>query len=122
MNGPEGLEHGFTVEDRPDGGGALAFEIEAAGARTSLAGDAVRLRAEGGASLRYGKLAVWDAEGVLLASHFEVPVPEHIRLLVDDADAVYPLTIDPLLTGVADAALESDQAASLAGAATARRL
>jgi hypothetical protein len=51
----------------------------------------------------------------VLSARFEVPAPERIRLVVDDADARYPLMIDPLLTETADTLLESNQASSELG-------
>jgi hypothetical protein len=43
-------------------------------------------------------------------------VPDRVRLVVADAGAVYPLTIDPLLTEVAEPQRESDQEGAFLGA------
>ena len=53
--------------------------------------------------------------GIALAARFEVPAPDRVQLVVADAGAVYPLTIDPLLTEAADAQLESNQAGARFG-------
>ena len=45
----------------------------------------------------------------------EVPAPDRLQLWVDESTAAYPLTIDPILTAVVDAQLESDQAGAFLG-------
>jgi len=113
VNTEAGLEQGFTL-DHPLAAstsvGALVLELSVSGARAALRGDEVRLATEAGKNLAYGKLVAEDANGRRLASHFEVPESDQIRLVVDDRDASYPIVIDPLLTETADAQLESNQA------------
>ena len=62
-----------------------------------------------GASSRTARSSRRTRAARAVAARFEVPSPERLRIVVDDAGAVYPLTIDPLLTQTADAQLESDQ-------------
>ena len=114
VNGPRGLEHGFTVEKRPTGGGALVFELATEAARARLSGDAVLLDTTAGRKLRYGKLAAWDAKGRELDARFEAPAPNRVQLVIADAGAVYPLTIDPLLIAP-DAQLEANQSDTVFG-------
>ena len=109
VNSPAGLEQGFTLAERPAGSGEIALELAVAHARASLRGDRVVLATSAGRSLEYGKLAVFDAAGASIASRLEVPDPGRVRLVVEDAGASYPLTIDPLLTGAAETQLESNQ-------------
>ncbi len=54
--------------------------------------------------LRYAGLKSWDAEGTELVSRLAVS-EQTIVLRVDDARAVYPVTIDPALTRTEDAKL-----------------
>jgi hypothetical protein len=88
VNGPLGLQQGFTLEERPDltgfqnlsgleeqpltlalaVGGGWQVEVSADGRDLSLtAGD--------GASLRYGGLYAYDATGRQLPAHFELSSP-----------------------------------------------
>ena len=106
---PAGLEQGFTLPERPDGEGALALELAVERASASLRGERVILATGAGRRLAYGKLTVVDATGAAVAARLEVPDPGRVRLVVADARATYPLTIDPLLTETPDTQLESDQ-------------
>ncbi len=100
-NRKEGLEQGFTVQARPAGRGPLVVAGRFGGGlrpRLSSDEDAVDLLDAGGARvLRYGGLHVHDAGHRELASHFELE-GDDIAIVVDDRDALYPVTIDPLLT------------------------
>jgi hypothetical protein len=109
-NSPAGLEQGFTLAERPKGAGALVLELSVGGARAALRGERVILTTDAGRRLAYGKLAALDATGTPVASSFEVPDASRLRIVLADAEAVYPVTIDPLLTETADTQLESDQA------------
>jgi len=116
-NSEQGLEHGFILAAPPSATqlhsarpGALVFELRVTGAQATLFGESVVLTSEAGRKLDYGKLAVVDAMGERLAARFEVPRTDRIRLVVDDRGATYPIVVDPLLTGAADAQLESNQA------------
>ena len=62
-----------------------------------------------GRHLEYGKLAAVDAEGRVLLALLEAPGASRLRLVVEDEGATYPVVVDPLLTAMADARLESDQ-------------
>ncbi|HIF92977.1 MAG TPA: hypothetical protein EYQ60_07580, partial [Myxococcales bacterium] len=107
-NSPRGLEQGFTLQARSQGEGSLVLELTVAHARAIIDGASVVLISEAGRRLRYGDLFAEDAEGRLLASRIEVANPHLLRLVVEDAGAVYPIVIDPLITAVPDATLESN--------------
>ncbi|MBN8459768.1 MAG: hypothetical protein J0M04_18210 [Verrucomicrobia bacterium] len=103
VNDRRGLEHGFTLAGRPEGG--LACEplvltlVTVGGLRPSLLGDAgtVHFRDDAGATLiSYSGLRVWDADGQVLPSRFERPEGREFSLVVEDRAARYPLTIDPI--------------------------
>ena len=58
-----------------------------------------------------------DAAGEELPACFQVD-GQFLHILVNDQDAVYPITVDPLVTGTAWT-MESDQAGSLFGTSVA---
>ncbi|MES2469413.1 MAG: FG-GAP repeat protein, partial [Verrucomicrobiota bacterium] len=103
VNDQRGLEHGFVLRERPAGArGGQALEVVMAvrgelQAGLSADGQTVHFRDDPGAPvLNYGGLKVWDADGNILSSRFQAAGKEHVRLVVEDAGARYPLTIDPI--------------------------
>lgn len=103
VNGSQGLEQGFTVVRRPGvpnrEGQPLEIGVGVSGELTPVekANDSVLFESSRGVVLRYAGLKAWDAQGRNLASRLEVRGRE-IRLMVDDRDAQYPVTIDPTWT------------------------
>lgn len=100
INDAAGLEHGFTVASRPAAAGPLVLSLDVTGDyRPVLEHSTIVLRPITAASaemaLHYGGLASWDATGRPLPSRAEV-VHNRIRLVVDDAGAQYPVTVDPI--------------------------
>ncbi len=99
VNGPFGLEQGFTIA-RPEvsgSGGPLTLAIALSGnARASLAagGKSVIFSGPHGGTLRYGGLSVSDSSGRTLRSWMAL---EHGQLLlrVDAGGARFPLRVDP---------------------------
>ncbi|QJE98844.1 hypothetical protein [Luteolibacter luteus] len=103
-NGAAGIEHGFTLSQRPASSGADTIELEVAlsglEARGTADPDVLELGPEGGDSqLRYSTLKAWDADGSPLLARME-PTEKGIRFHVDDRSARYPVTIDPLITTI----------------------
>ena len=116
VNGPLGLQQGFTVDQRPSGGDAgapLTVGLALGGDLTATAdpgGTSVTLvRADGGSALSYGGLIAYDATGRAVPAQLSVTTTaagQSLAIQVDDAGAQYPLTIDPFvqqtkLTGAA---------------------
>ena len=100
INDGRGLEHGYTVHQRPQGmGDQLRFELSVHGDLRPQIGDGGRdvrfMDAQGSAALSYSELKVWDADGALLDATFE-PLTDGFALAVNTANARYPITIDPL--------------------------
>ncbi|MEX1023629.1 MAG: FG-GAP repeat protein, partial [Planctomycetota bacterium] len=100
VNDRRGLEHGYTVQARPDGATSeLILELAVRGDLlpvVSANGRDVRfVDAKGGTVLTYAGLTVFDADDEPLAAGWEA-VGERLRLLVEDQAARYPLTIDPI--------------------------
>ncbi len=108
VNKPEGLEQGFTLAAPPAGerqGEWLRVAMSVGdGWRASLRGDqqgAIFERQADGLRLSYDHLTAYDAQGRTLPARMSVGMAvdgDTLALLVDDARAVYPLTIDPLIT------------------------
>lgn len=98
-NTPTHLEQGFTLAERPGGGAAgqpLRLDLTLGGdlhPTADVAGITFRA-ADGSAVLTYRGLHAWDATGQALPTWLAL---EHgrITLSVNEANAVYPLTIDP---------------------------
>src|SRR5262245_18952650 len=120
VNGPDGLEQGFTLAEKPDGDGELRLELALAGAQATQRGDEQLIfETEAGRKLAYGKLAAWDAHGTPLAAELALADAHPIALSVDDVAAAYPSTIDPLIHDVPDGVLEGDQTNALLGGSVA---
>ncbi|MSU37417.1 MAG: hypothetical protein EXS36_20425 [Pedosphaera sp.] len=100
-NTPGGLEHGFTLAERPAAnprGEALSLVLAVTGdlaPQADAAGQNLLLRdAAGQTVLTYEKLKVWDATGAELPATMQV-ADGKVTLTVPEANAHYPLTIDP---------------------------
>jgi hypothetical protein len=122
VNDVRGLKQGFTLSSRPDGDKdplCLTFLLEGnLSPVVSADGQAIDfVTPEGVRPLRYAELLVTDARGQELPALMEgwsVDGVHGIRIVVEDREAVWPLTIDPLLTGPAWTA-ESDQVSAVFG-------
>jgi len=114
-NRSDGIEHGFILKERPaDAGDDLVLKIALTGLKARLeqsgSGALDLVDSEGQTVLSYGKLKVWDAKGVELASWLTVQ-DDDIIIIVADVDAHYPVTIDPLITSQEAKLMASDGAA-----------
>jgi hypothetical protein len=95
---PEGFEQGFTITERPAGGGALVLELAVGDATTELidATSAV-FTATDGFSVRYSGLSAVDRGGRRLDARF-AEARNGLSIEVDDRGAVYPVVVDPIVT------------------------
>ncbi|MBI4318624.1 MAG: FG-GAP repeat protein, partial [Chloroflexi bacterium] len=128
VNEQRGLEQGFTVSQPQDTGGLgrsgqmVALDLRLRGDLVPASVDdgarSIDFLAEGGGIvLRYGELHVEDATGRMLPARLTIvsladSAGQSIRILVDDADAIYPLVVDPLVTSQANKLTASDAAAN----------
>ena len=103
INGPDGLEHGFTLSEPP---GArqpstplrLALEVGTGWrAEANQAGESVTLRGPDDQAIEYSKLVVRDNQGRTIPARLTV-AGELVVIEAEDHSAEYPLTIDPLFT------------------------
>ncbi|MCU0253318.1 MAG: FG-GAP-like repeat-containing protein [Acidobacteria bacterium] len=120
VNDPRGLEQGFTIDAPPPGDGPLALDLAVGGTLSAILAEdhqAVDFTApDGRRVLHYGQLLATDAGGAVLASRFESFCDAGrcgVRIVVDDAGAAYPLTIDPLATSPAWIAEGGQEGANL---------
>lgn len=97
-----GVRQNFLIQERPSGQGdlrvALALRTDL---RAELAGPgAIHFHDVSGKDIHhYEDLRVWDANGTPLQARAELLEDgERIELVVADAKAVYPVTIDPIST------------------------
>ncbi|MBN1149332.1 MAG: FG-GAP repeat protein [Anaerolineales bacterium] len=117
LNSAEGLEQGFSLSQPPAGrasGAPLHINLAVLGdlrARLDASGAALAfLDAAGRSLVHYDHLRVYDALGREFLARFELhqqrspgwdrrPATKTVlRIVVEDRDAVYPLTVDPLAT------------------------
>ncbi|WP_437742913.1 hypothetical protein WMF39_46600 [Sorangium sp. So ce1504] len=104
LNGPLGLEQGFSLDSPPpcrrDGEGKVELEIALGGdlsPELSEDGQSVALLDEAGAAvLRYADLVVQDARGSVLPAEIKLS-DASLSIVVDDTGAAYPLEVDPLI-------------------------
>ncbi|BCS34400.1 hypothetical protein TBR22_A36300 [Luteitalea sp. TBR-22] len=100
VNDARGLEHGYTLHRAPDGVGAVEFDLKVRGdlrPRLEAAGkDVAFINTAGDVVARYAGLSVVDARGRSLPATFVQQPPDALRLRLDDTDALYPITVDPL--------------------------
>lgn len=121
VNGPLGVQQGWTVRERPAGAAdqhlTLAL-LQSGNLRGKLNADGRSLQLvdeRGVARLSYGGLVAFDAEGNDLPVRMElvdgcsvapnrcasaddqavVVMPQAVQIRVDDTGAIYPITIDP---------------------------
>ncbi|RKZ17247.1 hypothetical protein DRQ50_05195, partial [bacterium] len=99
-NRPEGVEQGFTVATALPGQGELVLAGLVQGDLTATPGAGGELHftdAAGSMVLDYAGLKAWDSAGRELPARMDWHDGE-LQLTVDDRDAIYPVTIDPILT------------------------
>jgi hypothetical protein len=101
VNGPAGLEQGFTIDRRPKGvKGPLTIALGLSGELSATADDGrtgLKLADKNGRErMRYTGLSAYDAGGKELRASLELQ-GQKLLLRVEDAGARYPLLIDPIV-------------------------
>jgi hypothetical protein len=94
-----GAEQGFTIDQSPPGRGPLVLQLEVSTELSGAAdgdGQGLSFAAPDGSTLRYDHLRAWDADGMPLEAQLHY-LPGRVTLEVNDQEAAYPLTIDPLI-------------------------
>ena len=101
----DGVRQDFIIESPPlnpqrstlnQSAGDLRVVLAPSGARAVAAAGGARLRLDGsGRVLAYSRLRVKDATGQELTAHLEVLSADQLAVSVADANATYPVRIDP---------------------------
>ena len=117
----DGVRQDFVILQKPEGDGELRLELDVDGARTQSTASGAQLALENsGRKIAYTRLRATDATGKQLSARMEVaattrqsaavgeqeegdgglPTRRFARLavVVNDADAVYPVRVDPTLS------------------------
>ncbi|MBK9332673.1 MAG: FG-GAP repeat protein [Ignavibacteria bacterium] len=102
-NDEKGMRQDFIVKNKPEGNGQLRLNMKAeTNLKMLTGGDAlIFIDKNGDHKMKYSSLKVWDANGLELRAYFEKNSNTNINsksydIVVNDEDAVYPITIDPL--------------------------
>jgi hypothetical protein len=92
----DGVRQDFVIEQRLEGTRPGRMETEVEGAKAEAMGDGARLvLADGGRKLVYNRLKAEDARGQAVKAKLEVLSDSRLAVVCEDADALYPLRIDP---------------------------
>lgn len=101
VNDDRGLQQGWTIVRRPVAGTSthLTLRLAIRGHHKPEVNPDLRSvtfkSADGRSNISYGGLLAWDAEGRILPATF-VSTDGEIQISVDERDATYPITIDPV--------------------------
>ncbi len=101
INSPIGLEQGFTLNEKPKGQGELKLALKLSSEyRAELKNNSLGFKDKAGQiKLNYGQLKSWDAQGKELKSIMSYnSKTKQLVLAINDTEASYPITIDPLFT------------------------
>lgn len=96
VNGPVGLEQGFTLAAPPAADDRVTLTLDIAGATPTWSGDSVLLVKSDGGTLRYSGLTVTDAHGARLPARLDIDEGA-LTITAETAGAVYPVTVDPFV-------------------------
>ena len=94
-----GVEQGFVINESPKGNGRLVLHLDIS---TDLEGKldsderGISFAGADGKTLRYDQLKAYDANGAELDAKM-IYDPAQVVIQVDDRNAAYPITIDPLI-------------------------
>jgi hypothetical protein len=100
-NRRQGMEQSFIVTKRPAGHSDLQIALGLGGDLQAKMGKGDQLLLCGGGhpqdvKLAYDHFSVWDANRKVLNAHMRLTSAHRLVLTVDDRNAAYPLTVDPL--------------------------
>ncbi len=115
INSRKGLEHGFNLNKRLKDKGVLNLTIDILQAEVIQNGKDLSIRLKDGRQLDYKKLLIVDANKQLLPANLVRLSKHQFQIQLDDANAQYPIIIDPILTSTADTQMESNQAGAFFG-------
>lgn len=100
LNKEEGLRQNFIIRSKPGDKGDLQIKIalKNSGLSAKLVNNqALQLVDAGGSvKLQYDQLKVWDSYHHILNAHMELANENTLTIVVNDENAQYPITVDPL--------------------------
>ncbi len=100
LNNEEGMRQNFIVSNQPQGKGRLQVTVNLNGSLEPVVENNNQLllytATDKKVKLAYDQLKVWDASHRLLPASMQLISNNQLVISVDDKDAVYPVTIDPL--------------------------
>lgn len=98
INNDKGLRQNFIVTKKPAGDRQLEVLLKINGdLQATVANNALQFKNTTGATaLYYTDLVVWDAHKQTVQASMELRDNNMLAIVVDDRNAVYPLTIDPI--------------------------
>jgi hypothetical protein len=92
----DGVRQDFVIAAPPAGVGDLRVELALGGARAEAMAGGAKLKLDGSSrELVYSRLRVEDAAGRELTARLEVLSADRLAVSVADANATYPVRIDP---------------------------
>ncbi len=92
----DGVRQDFVVPAKPEGAGTLRVELSVDGAEVHETAEGAELTLPvSRRTIAYSRLRVTDAEGKELPARIEVNPKFQMAVVADDANAVYPVRIDP---------------------------
>ena len=94
----DGIRQDFILANAPSGTQDLSVMLELKGAVATNSAQGVSIKMDNGRKLEYHNLYITDAAGKVLKGEMKAISEELIAINVNDANAVYPLTIDPTIT------------------------
>ena len=97
-NSKQGMRQDFIVRKKINDENELCLTMKVITDLKMFVGkDAVNFRSnDGNEKMRYTSLKAWDKNMKELSAYFESNCEDQLSIKVDDRDAVYPVTIDPL--------------------------
>ncbi len=95
----DGIRQDFVLNQRPTGNGDLLLHLALHGAKARVTAQGASLTLNGsGRELAYTRLYVTDATGKELKASMEVNSDDQLIVHVADANAIYPVRVDPTFT------------------------
>jgi hypothetical protein len=94
----DGIRQDFIIPQKPMGKGSLALFLSVNGAKAAAENGGISLTIPTWRKFVYGNLKATDVSGKPLVAKMEAKNTRQLMITVEDANARYPVTIDPTIT------------------------
>jgi len=94
----DGIRQDFVIEKKPRGQGVMTLMLTIRGATATMGSSGIAVTIPAGRKFVYGNLQTMDAKGKTLVAKMEAMNGSELKIMVEDAGAAYPVTIDPTIT------------------------